>query len=524
MRNLKIFSKLFLSHIVVGLVAIVMLAVIFYGILSDNLIQRTHNQLSSVNILKAKLIANYFSRSQKNLEALQLENKFLNIYTAVSSAVEKGISVHNNDMEDVENICRLYNFKNIHLFDLHHHQLFSTDSTYYQENVLKKIDSAIYAEPYRLRLIDASHISPNKQTLLFYYVPVLRDSKRVGVVLAEENFQNVQSILSETAGMGTTGESYIVGPDYAMRSRSRFLPQNPPGEIIVRTEAVREALSEKAGTGIILDYRGEKVLSVYRPVEDVALNWAIISEIDWTEAMEPIIRLRYYLIGITFFMFLITVLVTFFLSNAIAQPILKLRNVIHQLSKGIIPTQRISVNSMDEVGQMAEAIYHLTAGLERTSKFASEIGAGNFNASFVTLSERDTLGHALMQMRDALKTFNERETKLARARASALLEGQENERSRIIKELHDGVGQLLTAIRMRVEMLDGEDRLKEEIKMQINETIAEVRRISYNVMPQALVDFGLEAALEGLCDSMKRYSNLEIDFAYIKESDVYVKF
>ncbi|MBA4053818.1 MAG: histidine kinase, partial [Marivirga sp.] len=46
---------------------------------------------------------------------------------------------------------------------------------------------------------------------------------------------------------------------------------------------------------------------------------------------------------------------------------------------------------------------------------------------------------------------------------------------------------------------------------------AEVKRISYDVMPQAIVDFGLEAALKGLCDSIKRYSSLEIDFRYIRE-------
>ena len=77
---------------------------------------------------------------------------------------------------------------------------------------------------------------------------------------------------------------------------------------------------------------------------------------------------------------------------------------------------------------------------------------------------------------------------------------------------------------MRMEMLEGESSLKDEIKKQINDTIAEVRRISYNVMPQALVDFGLEAALAGLCDSVKRYANLEIDFTYVKESDHTINF
>jgi signal transduction histidine kinase len=519
MKNLKIFTKLFLSHIAVGLIAVVSLAVTFYVLLSDNLIQRTLNQLSSINILKEEAVAHYFQRSQQNLKALALEHKFLNIYTAVSTAVENGTSIHNSDMEDVENVCRLYNFKNLHLFDLDHYQLYSTDSTLYKDKVLQKIDSVIYAEPNRLMLIDASHISSDDQTLLFYYLPILRDSQRVGIVLVEENFENIQSILSETTGMGTTGESYIVGPGFTMRSASRFWPEKAPGEISVKTEAVINSFEGSPGTGIILDYRGEKVLSVYRPIRNKDLNWAIISEIDWTEAMDPIIHLRYYLIGITFFILLLTTLITLFLSNAIAQPILKLRRIILQLSRGIIPTQRILVDSSDEVGQMAEAIYQLTDGLKRTSTFAREIGSGNFNSPFVTLSEFDTLGQSLIQMRDALKRLNERETKMARARASALLEGQENERRRIIKELHDGVGQLLTAIRMRIEMLEGDDTLKEEIKNQINETIAEVRRISYNVMPQALVDFGLEAALRGLCDSMKRYSNLVVDFTYVKESD-----
>jgi signal transduction histidine kinase len=265
-------------------------------------------------------------------------------------------------------------------------------------------------------------------------------------------------------------------------------------------------------------------LSVYRPVDDVDLKWVIISEIDWEEAMMPIIHLRYYLIGITFFVLFVTTLTTLFLSNIIAQPISKLRGVIQQLSFGIIPKTKVPVTSQDEVGEMAEAIYQLTEGLERTSIFAKEIGAGNFNTSFVTLSDYDTLGKALLQMRDELKSMNEREMKLIRARASALLEGQENERRRIIQELHDGVGQLLTAIRMRVEMLEDESSLKDEIKMQINETIAEVRRISYNVMPQALVDFGLEAALRGLCDSMKRYSSLVIDFTYVRETDQKMNF
>lgn len=514
------FAKLFLSHTGLGLVAIISLAGIFYWLLSDNLIQRTLNQLSSVNILKKDLIENYLKRSQQNLEALKLENKFLKVFQALP---QRDIT-RNQNLDDLIRIMQLYNFKSLYLYGSDHRQLFSTDTIQYSDELLTLADSSVMDDPLRLTLIDGSRVSPDNQTLLLYYVPVILNEQRVGMVLIEENFDNIQSIVSETTGLGTTGESYIAGPGYKMKSYSRFLPERPPGEIIVKTEAVEAALQGRSGADIIADYRGERVLSVYRPIEANGLNWVIISEIDWTEAMEPVVRLRYYLIGITFFVIFLTTAVTFFLSNAIVQPILILRKVVNQLALGIIPTGRVPVSSNDEVGQMADAIHHLTSGLARTSAFAKEIGSGNFDAQFVKLSEHDSLGESLIQMREALKDLNEREKKLARARASALLEGQENERRRIIKELHDGVGQLLTAVRMRVEMLESDDGLKEEIKGRINETIAEVRRISYNVMPQALVDFGLEAALRGLCDSIKSYAKLDVDFTYIREVDRHVNF
>src|SRR5690606_20959513 len=145
------------------------------------------------------------------------------------------------------------------------------------------------------------------------------------------------------------------------------------------------------------------------------------------------------------------------------------------------------------------------------------IGQGQFDAPYEKLSDRDSLGTALIRMRDELKGFNEREHQLAMSRAAALLEGQELERRRITLELHDGVGQLLTAIKMRVEVLDGDEEKKEGIKAYINDTIAEVRRISYNVMPQALVDYGLKAAVAGLCDNIRKYSGLTIDFNWVEE-------
>jgi signal transduction histidine kinase len=318
--------------------------------------------------------------------------------------------------------------------------------------------------------------------------------------------------------MGGTGESYLVGEDMRMRSVSRFFPSKLPRSISVRLTklGLPDTLDDNH---IITDYRGERVVSYYRKLSTPLLGWTLISEIDFNEAMKPIIQLRNYLLLITLGLSVIIIVSTVFISNVISQPILYLKDVIISLSKGIIPDQKLHVDNRDEIGQIAEAISQLIASLKRTTDFAHEIGSGNFNTSFTTLGNSDTLGLTLIQMRDELKNLNEREIRLVREKAGALLEGQENERKRIIQELHDGVGQLLTVAQLRVEMLENEPALRKEIMGLINDTIAEVRRISYNVMPNAIVDFGLEAALKGLCENSRKYTSLSFDFQYVREVD-----
>jgi signal transduction histidine kinase len=324
--------------------------------------------------------------------------------------------------------------------------------------------------------------------------------------------------------MGSTGESYFVAQDSLMRSASRFFSDRPPLTIKVSTEAMINAFKGITENHILTDYRGEKVVSIYRKLDIPDLKWALISEIDFNEAVKPINQLENYFIIITLIIILMILMITYFISNAISKPILYLKDIIIKLSKGIIPEGIVQGKNDDEIGQITNATKQLIEGLKRTTEFAHEIGSGNFKASFTSLSEKDTLGIALISMREKLKNLNEREVRLVREKTAALVEGQENERKRIIRELHDGVGQLLTVIKLRLQMMEGQDEIKDEIKLLINETIAEVRRISYNVMPSALVDFGLEAALRGLCENIKKHSGLSIDFTYVKEEKTPLNF
>lgn len=80
----------------------------------------------------------------------------------------------------------------------------------------------------------------------------------------------------------------------------------------------------------------------------------------------------------------------------------------------------------------------------------------------------------------------------------ALVKGQEDERARLAQELHDGIAPLLTTLKLKVGAIEMQPADKEELKSMIDETISEIRRISNNLMPSVLRDFGVGEALRNL--------------------------
>ena len=104
-------------------------------------------------------------------------------------------------------------------------------------------------------------------------------------------------------------------------------------------------------------------------------------------------------------------------------------------------------------------------------------------------------------------------------RSAALLEGQEEERRRFARELHDGIGQMLTGLKLHAEKLKSTVVLDEKQRIRFTElcdliydTIQTTRQISYNLMPSTLSDFGLGATLQLLAEQTSRSSGIDIVF------------
>ncbi len=105
------------------------------------------------------------------------------------------------------------------------------------------------------------------------------------------------------------------------------------------------------------------------------------------------------LIGI--FLIIGGILIAILTTNSITKPIQQLKKMLLSMSLGILPKQRIGART-DEIGEMSIALNGLVESMESTTDFAKETGKGNFEADFKPLSKDDTLGQALLKMRDGL--------------------------------------------------------------------------------------------------------------------------
>jgi len=99
----------------------------------------------------------------------------------------------------------------------------------------------------------------------------------------------------------------------------------------------------------------------------------------------------------------------------------------------------------------------------------------------------------------------------------AMLKGQEEERSRIAKDLHDGLGGLLSGTKLSfINVRETLNLSPEHVKhfdrslSMLDNTIGDLRKVAQNLMPEALVKFGLHEALRDFCDSVQSSSGMKL--------------
>ena len=326
------------------------------------------------------------------------------------------------------------------------------------------------------------------------------------------DYDKVKKILLERTGMGDSGESYLVGEDSRMRSQSRFYPTKTPYTLSVKTKGVVNALKGTNGRGIFEDYRGIDVFSVYSLIVVGNLKMVILSEIDVDEVTIPLKQLRQRLVGLTLAIFLLAVMLSLFLTRIITNPIKNMQKSLRIMAEGDYNQTNEFIKNSKEIKEMFDALANLKASLQGAVKFSDDIGKMNLHTDFKPKSSNDLLGKSLLAMRDKLIEFrnNEENTRIQSKRM--LVNGMENERRRLSRELHDGVGPYLTSLKHYIENRVENEVKKTEMKKIVDETISEIRLMSNSLMPASIDDFGIGVTLTNFIESLKKSTTVTIEY------------
>jgi methyl-accepting chemotaxis protein len=243
----------------------------------------------------------------------------------------------------------------------------------------------------------------------FISSPILNGDTKVGVIILQMPIDKINEIMTyggnwEETGLGASGETYLVGEDYTMRSNGRFLLEDKQSYLSlmqevgldqrlisgldtkettiglqpVKSKGTQAALSGKSGFDIFPDYRGIDVLSAYKPIEINGLKWAIMSEIDADEAFEPITNLVNSVTQTAIFIGIVALilgpLAAFLLSKAVITPLKDLHNTLLDMVEGDGDlTFRITTKGDNEITDVSDRFNQFIAYLDQT--FSDLIGS-----------------------------------------------------------------------------------------------------------------------------------------------------
>ncbi len=218
----------------------------------------------------------------------------------------------------------------------------------------------------------------------FIASPIFDGEELVGVLLFQMPVDRINEIMTSDqtwsdVGLGDSGETYLVGDDFKLRSQSRFLiedqdgylnaiaAQGTPAALVdqiaslgsaiglqdVRTEGAVAALAGETGVRIFSDYRGEPVLSSYRSLGIADVNWIILSEIDESEAFQPATTLRNKILLSLVFIVVGSIVIAILFSRNITSPLRSLSERAGRLAEGDLDTE-ITAGGRDELSALAK--------------------------------------------------------------------------------------------------------------------------------------------------------------------------
>jgi methyl-accepting chemotaxis protein len=275
----------------------------------------------------------------------------------------------------------------------------------------------------------SKYSADNDQASAFIAQPLVNDAGNIELIIALKlPLKGINDITGIREGMGATGESYLVGPDFKMRSDSYTDPEHRSvaasfaGNITdngIKTQSVIDALAGNSGAMIDKNVLGDNVLSAYAPVNVNGVTWALLAEINESEAFSTANSLKWVTLIILLVSVVLILIIGTLMASRISKPLIKATELSKKVASGDLSSD-IQVEQDDEIGQLQGSLKEMNDNLKvmvsRISISSEQQSAAAEQLSIITGQTRThvqeqnegtrRVEQAIHEMSDSLRDVN----------------------------------------------------------------------------------------------------------------------
>ncbi|MDD1780253.1 methyl-accepting chemotaxis protein [Enterovibrio sp. ZSDZ35] len=464
----KLKSKLLLIFLVIGVLPIMVVGYLALSKTSEALQQQAFAQLVSMREVKKTQIETYFARAFNDVQILSGSEDAKQIQKLMQFyAVDEEIGVNDEFLIDtyeykeiwdthgktLSDYVHVYGYADVFIIQANSGQVVYTANkkgdlgANLNTGALKNSPlAAVFNKVLKTQDVasqDYQRYAANDNKPASFIASPIKDliGNTLAVAVLELSFDEMNRIMLQRTGMRETGETYLVGPDFLMRSDSYLAPEthsvlasfeNPKiGRL--ETSASQNALAGKTAFDIIPDYRGIPVLSAYTPIQFGDNNWALIAEIDEAEAFDSISSLKNLVLIVLVVGVIIISIVALLVTRSVTKPVQDLTEQLKDVAVNSDFSTRVEVKSNDEIGQSARAFNTLMDSMQAAIGEIRKVMEGLADGDFSNRIESEYSGdlHLIKQATNtSLENIEESESIKANLECESKRQAEENARVR----------------------------------------------------------------------------------------------
>jgi PAS domain S-box-containing protein len=345
-------------------------------------------KLKSIADLKVQRIEDFFADIKKHILLAQQRPTLIK-YTAMLSPFSGDLSspLMEKIREELDRTLKiyqpLYDFRNVILTNTAGRIVYVSDRSSAQK-LLGKSLTDLCGKSFlngqngiQISDIFASKIKTGQFSMVLV-APIRSDEDEfLGMAAFETDMAPIYELIQNTTGLGKTGETLIARKDGDQALFLNPLRHEPNAALKRRIDlgkreasAVQEALEGRNGSGLAVDYRGQKVIAAWRYI--ASMDWGMVAKIDLAEAFEPITTLRNFVLVLASAVIVLCIFVAFIIAKSFSDPIKALQQGAEIIGRGHLE-HKVGTNAKDEIGQLGRAFDQMTDQLKAVTASRQEL-------------------------------------------------------------------------------------------------------------------------------------------------------